>query len=98
MCVAGLLGRAPEDVDRSAGERHEAEDRLHERGLAGAVGAQHGDELPVADRERDVGEDRAAADADRGVLQRDGGRGGLRDGGLGHRPVAWCSAAAKRVS
>src|SRR6185437_16744736 len=36
---AGVLGRLAEDVHRARGERHQAQDRLHERRLAGAVGA-----------------------------------------------------------
>ena len=66
----------PESVDPLAGQaRHDAGDGLHQRGLAGAIGAEDDDDLAAADAERRI--------AQRAVLAI-----GDADGGdLKHRPI-----------
>ena len=54
--------RAAEHADGAAARRQQAEDGAHQRRLAGAVRAEHADELAVADRQTDVGQDGAAAE------------------------------------
>ena len=48
--AARLGRRAAEHGDRARLERDQPEDHPHQRRLAGAVGPEHGDELPAADR------------------------------------------------
>src|SRR3569833_146638 len=62
----GRGGGAPQHGDPARGERYEAEDRLDEGGLAGAVRADQGDGLAGRDHAVDVvqGERRAVRDAD----------------------------------
>src|SRR4029078_13317631 len=61
-----LLGRAAADVAAVEGDlplprRQLADDGLHQRGLAGAVAAQHGDAATPGNAEVDVEQDLAAA-------------------------------------
>src|SRR5438045_353258 len=80
------LRAADERLRLSTGGRQQAEDRLHQRRLAGPVRAEHGHELAPRHPERDVLEDRAPAESDGRPLQ--------GDSGLAHLPVA--SASARR--
>ena len=75
--------RSAEDADRARAWPDEAEHRLDQRRLAGAVGAEHADEFALGDVERDVGEDRPAADRERDVLERDRAHVGGRQRLLG---------------
>ena len=57
----GIVRRAAEQAGRACGRPDEAEQELHRRGLARAVGAEHGHHLPRAHREVDAGQGGDAA-------------------------------------
>jgi hypothetical protein len=104
--VARLAGREAQDPGGAAGQRHEAEQRLHKGGLAGPVGADDRDELPTLDREVDARPHPMAADGHGRIDQfRHRPRGPVRNTGdpLGHRvpahrPVAAVSAVSSERS
>ena len=96
--MAGAARLLAENADLAGGGGEQAEEDLEEGGLAGAVGAEHGDELAAADGEVDAAPQDAAADPDRRAAEfqhgaRGCGRGrrglacwrGLVAGGLGAR-------------
>ena len=70
--------RLAQHAQTAACQRQQAEDGAHQRGLAGAVRSQHAHELPLGDRQADVGEDRAGAQHEAGAVQFDRGHGGGR--------------------
>ncbi len=76
--MAALPRRAgwPKTLMRAGGRAHEAEHGAHQRGLAGAVGAEHANEFAVLDRQADVGENRLAADRKRYTVEGDGTHAG----------------------
>ena len=63
--------------DAARGERHEAEHGAHQRRFAGAIGADHGDDLAAAHIEIDTVEDAASADRQRCVPGTEQSSGGL---------------------
>src|SRR5205807_962225 len=83
-----VAGGAAEHPGSAGLEGEQTEDHLDQRRLADAVGAQHGDELAVADRDIDVSPDGSTADADGGTGELDGG----------HRRVPEASAARNASS
>src|SRR5438105_1787297 len=64
-----------EDADRPLSQWHQPQGALHQRRLAGAVGAQDGRELALADLEVHVPPDEPGAEPDAGVLEADRGPG-----------------------
>src|SRR5207248_3645446 len=86
--VVRIAGAPPEHGRAPGRQRLQPEHGAYERRLAGAVRAEHGDELARLDGERDVAPDRRPADARLGVLEDD----------RGHRPMALCSAASSARS
>jgi hypothetical protein len=86
---ASLRRRAPEHGDRPGREREQAEERPHQRRLAGAVRPEHRDELAEPNGQLDVAEDLLAAQAAGRVfeLDRDCRRRAAQRRG-DHRPVA----------
>ena len=61
--------RLAEHADLARGDGNEPERGAHQRGLAGAVGAQHADEFAVLDGEARRREDVPAAELDRDVVE-----------------------------
>ena len=75
--------RRAEEPDGARGQRAQADQRAHQGGLAGAVGAQQRDDLALAHGQVDAAQDRPAADGDGDVA-------GLDDRGAGgvQQPLA----------
>src|SRR5919108_2670 len=69
--VVAAPHRAPEDRGRALAQGNHAKQRLEQRRLAGAVGAQDGDELAFRDLEVDAAPDGATAEADRRAVELD---------------------------
>src|SRR6202034_4346158 len=62
------LRLAAEDAQASGARRQEAEDRTHQRRLAGTVRTENADELAAADGETGIRQYIAAADGERRVV------------------------------
>ncbi len=69
--VVAALRRAVEHAQGPLARRQQPENGAHQRGLAGAVRAEHADEFAGADGEACVGQHDAMADAQRRVLEFD---------------------------
>ena len=84
--------------DRATVEPQESGECAQERRLAGAVGPEHGDDLPVGDRQVDVKNERSSADDDLGPdAHRRRGRG-LSQRPRNRKSTAMDSARSTRLS
>ena len=72
--AAAARHRPAQHLDRAVGRREFAGERGHQRGLAAARRAQHGDHLPRLDHEVDVAQDRAFAAREAQPAKGDDGR------------------------
>ncbi len=79
--------RRPEYADAPGRQRNEAERGAEQRRLAGAVGAEHADELALFDGERRVAQNVASAEADGDGLESERAQ-------LILAPNAWSSASS----
>ena len=65
--VVEVLARGAEQPHLAPGDRDQTHHRPHQGGLAGAVGAQHGQHLTLSHGQLDAAQDRAAAELDGAV-------------------------------
>ena len=71
MPVPEVRERAVEQSDLASDDRHQAEQRTHQGGLAGPVGTQHRDDLALAYVEIDPSQNGAAVELDGDVADLD---------------------------